>query len=317
MLKKNTPIYTRQASCKKGELFNQTIMKKGFGQHPLKQKGPLSSISKYGGYNKVSAAYYTLVEYEEKGKKIHSLETIPLYLVKDIKKNQDGLKSYLKKQTGKNEFKILVPKIKINSLLKINGFPCHITGKTGDSFVLRPAVQFCCSNDDVLYFKKIIRFNEIRSQRENMGKTIHPYEDLSFRSYVKEELSKKKKTDEIGEDEFYEVLQKKNLEIYDMLLAKHRDSIYSKRPNSTTLDMLIKGRDAFINLKPEDQIKITLEILKLFCTTREAIDLGLIKGKSTAGVTTLGKKISNLDNCILIYQSITGVFEKRINLLKI
>ncbi|WP_253677710.1 Cas9 endonuclease PAM-interacting domain-containing protein [Treponema sp. OMZ 788] len=129
-------------------------MKKGFGQHPLKQKGPLSSISKYGGYNKVSAAYYTLVEYEEKGKKIRSLETIPLYLVKDIKKNQDGLKSYLKKQTGKNEFKILVPKIKINSLLKINGFPCHITGKTGDSFVLRPAVQFCCSNDDVLYFKK-------------------------------------------------------------------------------------------------------------------------------------------------------------------
>ena len=60
-----------------------------------------------------------------------------------------------------------------------------------------------------------------------------------------------------------------------------------------------------------------LEILKLFCTTREAIDLGLIKGKPAAGVATLGKKISNLDNCILIYQSITGIFEKRIDLLKV
>lgn len=188
----------------------------------------------------------------------------------------------------------MVPKIKINSLLKINGFPCHITGKTGDSFVLRPAVQFCCSNDEVLYFKKIIRFNEIRKQREKMGKTISPYEDLSFRSYIKENLYKKTKTDEIGEKEFYDLLQKKNLEIYDMLLTKHKDTIYSKRPNSTTLDMLIKGRDAFINLKPEDQIRVMLEILKLFCTTREAIDLGLIKGKPAAGVATLGKKSQTL-----------------------
>ncbi|MGI5066435.1 type II CRISPR RNA-guided endonuclease Cas9 [Treponema putidum] len=317
MLKRNTPIYTRQAACKKGELFNQTIMKKGLGQHPLKKECPFSNISKYGGYNKVSAAYYTFIEYEEKGNKIRSLETIPLYLEKDIQKSQDGLKGYLIDQLGKKEIKILVPKIKINSLLKINGFPCHITGKTGASFVLRPAVQFCCSNDEVLYFKKIIRFNEIRSQREKMGKTISPYEDLSFRSYIKENLCKKTKNDEIGEKEFYDLLQKKNLEIYDMLLIKHKDTIYSKRPNSTTLDMLIKGRYEFINLKPEDQIRVMLEILKLFCTTREVIDLGLIKGKSAAGVTTLGKKISNLDSCILIYQSITGIFEKRIDLLKI
>ncbi|WP_367618080.1 Cas9 endonuclease PAM-interacting domain-containing protein [Treponema denticola] len=163
----------------------------------------------------------------------------------------------------------------------------------------------------------MIRFNEIRSQREKIGKTISPYEDLSFRSYIKENLCKKTKNDEIGEKEFYDLLQKKNLEIYDMLLTKHKDTIYSKRPNSTTLGMLIKGRYEFINLKPEDQIRVMLEILKLFCTTREAIDLGLIKGKSAAGVTTLGKKISNLDNCILICQSITGIFEKRIDLLKI
>lgn len=317
MLKRNTPIYTRQAACKKGGLFDQTIMKKGLGQHPLKKEGPFSNISKYGGYNKVSAAYYTLIEYEEKGNKIRSLETIPLYLVKDMQKGQDGLKSYLTNLLGKKEIRILIPKIKINSLLKINGFPCHITGKTNDSFLLRPAVQFCCSNDEVLYFKKILRFNEIRSQREKMGKTISPYEDLSFRSYIKENLYKKTKNEEIGEKEFYDLLQKKNLEIYDMLLTKHKDTIYSKRPNSTTLGMLTKGRYEFINLKPKDQIIVMLEILKLFCTTREAIDLGLIKGKPAAGVTTLGKKISNLDNCILIYQSITGIFEKRIDLLKI
>ncbi|UTC98779.1 type II CRISPR RNA-guided endonuclease Cas9 [Treponema denticola] len=317
MLKRNTPIYTRQAACKKGGLFDQTIMKKGLGQHPLKKEGPFSNISKYGGYNKVSAAYYTLIEYEEKENKIRSLETIPLYLVKDIQKSQEKLKSYLTDLLGKKEIKILVPKIKINSLLKINGFPCHITGKTNDSFLLRPAVQFCCSNDEVLYFKKIIRFNEIRSQREKMGKTISPYEDLSFRSYIKENLCKKTKNDEIGEKEFYDLLQKKNLEIYDMLLTKHKDTIYNKRPNSTTLGMLTKGRYEFINLKPKDQIIVMLEILKLFCTTREAIDLGLIKGKPAAGVATLGKKISNLDNCILIYQSITGIFEKRIDLLKV
>ena len=102
-----------------------------------------------------------------------------------------------------------------------------------------------------------------------------------------------------------------------MLLTKHKDTIYSKRPNSTTLGMLIKGRYEFINLKPEDQIKVTLEILKLFCTTRELADLHLIGGNTNSGLARLGKKISNCDNCILICQSITGVFEKRIDLLKI
>ena len=317
MLKRNTPIYTRQAACKKGGLFDQTIMKKGLGQHPLKKEGSFSNISKYGGYNKVSAAYYTLIEYEEKGNKIRSLETIPLYLVKDIQKDQDGLKSYLTDQLGKKEFKIMVPKIKINSLLKINGFPCHITGKTNDSFLLRPAVQFCCSNDEVLYFKKIIRFSEIRSQREKIGKTISPYEDLSFRSYIKENLCKKTKNDEIGEKEFYDLLQKKNLEIYDMLLTKHKDTIYKKRPNSGTIDILVKGKEKFKSLIIENQFEVILEILKLFSATRNVSDLQHIGGSKYSGVAKIGNKISSLDNCILIYQSITGIFEKRIDLLKV
>lgn len=211
----------------------------------------------------------------------------------------------------------MVPKIKINSLLKINGFPCHITGKTNDSFLLRPAVQFCCSNDEVLYFKKIIRFSEIRSQREKIGKTISPYEDLSFRSYIKENLCKKTKNDEIGEKEFYDLLQKKNLEIYDMLLTKHKDTIYKKRPNSATIDILVKGKEKFKSLIIENQFEVILEILKLFSATRNVSDLQHIGGSKYSGVAKIGNKISSLDNCILIYQSITGIFEKRIDLLKV
>ena len=83
------------------------------------------------------------------------------------------------------------------------------------------------------------------------------------------------------------------------------------------LDVLKKGRDAFNKLPLENRLKVLEQILKLFRTVNENCDFTLIGGTQNAGKTRTGKKVSNLDSCILIYQSVTGIFEKKIDLLKI
>ena len=318
VLKKNTPIYTRHSYCKKGGLFDQTVMKKGKGQFPLKAEGALHRIGDYGGYNKVAAAYYTLVEYTEKGKgnPIRSLETIPLYLLSRSKKDKKVIADYLSKQLP-CPYKIIVPRIKVNALLKVNGFPCHITGKTGDMFLLRSAVQFCCNHNDILFFKRILKCNAVRALYEKQKKEFKASDDYTLRMYVKDELRNEKHKTDIGEKDFETSLRNKTVEMYDGLTSRYETSIYRLRPNSAVLDTLKKGRDKFRTLSVEEQLQMLEEVLKLFRTVNENCNFSLIGGKPTAGKTTMGKKLSNLNSCILLSQSVTGIFEKRIDLLKI
>ena len=315
VLKKNTPIYTRHSYCKKGGLFDQTIMKKGKGQFPLKAEGALQRIEDYGGYNKVAAAYYVLVEYTEKGKNVRSLETVPLYLLSRSKKDKKVIADYLSKQL-QCPYKIIIPRIKVNALLKVNGFPCHLTAKNGNTLSLRSAVQFCCKNEDALFFNRILKYNTVMTLYEKQ-KDFKAYDDYTLRMYVKDELRNEKKKTDISENDFETSLRNKTVEMYDGLLRRYETSIYRLRPNSAAFDSLKKGRDKFKALSVEGQLKMLEEVLKLFRTVNENCDFSLIEGVKNAGKMTMGKKVSNRNSCILIYQSVTGIFEKRIDLLKL
>ena len=247
---------------------------------------------------------------------MRSLETIPLYLLSRSKKDKKVIADYLSEQL-QCPYKIIVPRIKVNALLKVNGFPCHITGKTGDMFLLRSAVQFCCNHDDALFFKRILKCNTVKALYEKLKKKFKAYDDYTLRMYVKDELRHEKKKKDIGEKDFETSLGNKTVEMYDGLLRRYETSIYRLRPNSAVLDVLKKGRDAFNKLPLENRLKVLEQILKLFRTVNENCDFTLIGGTQNAGKTRTGKKVSNLDSCILIYQSVTGIFEKKIDLLKI
>jgi len=315
MLAKNTPLYVRHSFCQRGSLFDLTIMKKGKGQFSLKKEGALSSITKYGGYNKVAVSYYVLVEYREKDKIIKSLETVPLYLAADIEKNKDILFDHLNKVLNDKAFKILIPKIKVNTLVYINGFPCHITGKTGERFVVRNAVQFCCNQETTLFLKRILKFNNVKSVYERIKKPFYAYDDYTLRTYVKNEVYGKKAIAVISETEFFKNLDKKLMHLYDYFVDKHKNSIYRKRPNSAVLDVLENGRGRFISLTIEDKLKTIEEILRLFRTVNENCDLENIGGEKKSGKTTMGKNVSNLECCVIVYQSVTGIFERRVDVL--
>lgn len=112
------------------------------------------------------------------------------------------------------------------------------------------------------------------------------------------------------------VTKEKNIALYDELIKKHTQTIYMKRPNSIG-ETLEKGRNQFIQLDQDDQRKVILEILKLTSIGNYVGDLQLIGGSKNAGSMKISIDISKCNQFTLVHQSVTGLFEKTIDLLKL
>ncbi|MCJ0565654.1 type II CRISPR RNA-guided endonuclease Cas9, partial [Enterococcus cecorum] len=122
VIRRNTVLISRMVKEVDGQLFDLTLMKKGKGQVPIKSSDErLTDISKYGGYNKATGAYFAFVKYLRGKKIIKSFEYVPVYLAKKIDNDSKLLQEYLTTEKGLKDVKILVPKILINSLFKYNG----------------------------------------------------------------------------------------------------------------------------------------------------------------------------------------------------
>ena len=105
-----------------------------------------------------------------------------------------------------------------------------------------------------------------------------------------------------------------NIKLYDILLSKHLDTIYAKRPNPVG-EKLETGRSHFLKLDINNQISVLYQILQLSEIGLETANLKLIGESANTGKMLINKEITKANECILIHQSVTGIFEKRINLL--
>jgi CRISPR-associated endonuclease Csn1 len=109
----------------------------------------------------------------------------------------------------------------------------------------------------------------------------------------------------------------KNMELYDELLYKHSSGIFKKRPNSIS-KILSEGRKKFEQLSIDRQIYVLTQILNLslICNSATA-DLREIGGSAKSGVSAINKVITGYSDFTLINQSVTGVYEKEVDLLKV
>ncbi len=124
----------------------------------------------------------------------------------------------------------------------------------------------------------------------------------------------KKKLLEIGSNDG--ITKDQNLELYLELCRKQKDTIYKYRPNNQ-YESLMKAQEKFVKLSCEEQCIILNEILWLLKCKPNAANLSLIGGASQAGKITLNKVITNYDSVIMKNQSVTGLYEQTIDLLKI
>lgn len=288
VMKKNNILFTRYSYEQKGSLFDQMIVKKGKGQFPIKgSDSKLSNIEKYGGFNKVSGAYFMLVEHTKKKNRIRSIEYVPVYLSKKFSINKGENIKYCKEVLQLIEPEILISKIKINTLFNVDGFFMHLTSRQNGQLVFQGANQLCIGYSNEIYLKKVIKY-------------------IERLKIVKGELLI---TEHDG------ITEKGNLEIYDAFLNKLKNTLYNVRLSSQ-VKIIEDGRSNFIKLKKGEQCKLLVSILQLFRCNRVESDLSLIGGGKKVGNLTLSKNISNYKYVKIINQSLTGVFSKEVDLLQ-
>ncbi len=285
MMQKNNIQFTRYAYTVSGGFYDQMPVKKGGGQFPLKTKDArLLNIEQYGGYNKVAGAYFCLVKHTIKNEVQLSLEAIPVIYAKQFEVDQSFRKKYLTEVLKLSNPNLVIKRIKFNSLLELNGIKLHISGRSNNSILSNHSHQLVIKYEWQLYIKLL--------------------DKVVMRNASVEELIK----NGINAD--------KNMALYDIFIDKLAARCYSVKLGKQR-KALLDLRDNFTALSVDNQIKVLLQVLKFFKCNRETSDLRLIDGKGTVGIITFSKSIHKSDSAYLIHQSITGLFEQKIDLLKL
>lgn len=281
-MNKNNIRYTRYSFKQKGGLFDQNILKKGKGQVPIKANDKRSDIDKYGGYNKASATYFSLVKYfDKKGKKVIRFVPINLYNEKEYQQNP------VKYVRGIVEFdcEILIPCVKYNACISVDGFRMHLSAKSGKNLVCKNAEQLIIGYGNEKYIKGIAK---------------------AFQNGLKSDIEKQ-----------YSISKENNLKLYDLLINKIGNSIYKVKYDKLCGDML-SGREKFENLDIKEQFVVLNEILKILHCNAAIGNLKLIDGSGQTGTLCLNSEISNIKgikSIKFINQSVTGLFEQEKELL--
>lgn len=284
VMSRNTPLMTRMNFEGHGAISNATLYSAKTATYdayiPLKSSDiKLNDVKKYGGFTSASTAYFALVESDYKNNKIRTLEAIPIYMQNEIQKNPKALIDFCERKLGLVNPRVVFEKVKMQSLLKINGYYTYISGKTNNQVSLRNAVNLSVNYESINYIHDLETSVSTKSTHRNI--TID-----------------------------------KNIALYDELSQKHLATILRKRPNPVG-EKLKQGREKFIKLSLDDQISVLMQILNLSIIGVTFADLSRIGGAAKSGVMLTSKKISDNFEFKLINQSITGIYEKEVDLLKI
>ena len=164
----------------------------------------------------------------------------------------------------------------------MDGFPLRIRGESGVNLLFKSNVQ-------------------LKTDFES-EETIRKIEKV---------LEKNRK--EIVED--YDKLTDDNLmACYEMYVSKLGNGVFQKRP-SNQARTLTNGLQAFQTLDGLSKCKVLNEIQQLFrCDIDTAADLSSVKGSQDAGRIMINKNTVGKEMKYLINESVTGLFENRVEL---
>ena len=297
MMEKNSPIITKRTYVNHGPISKlNPISPKEFGKAGGKSYLPLKTsdqrlinTERYGGYSDVKGAYFFLVEHTVKKKRIRTIEPVYVYMTEKMS-GKKHLEEYCREQLGYTDPDVRLEKILMNSLLKVNGFNLYLTARTGNSLAVCNAEQLTLDMAKAAYTKTIAKAIEEKASEEYLRK-MH------------------------GKSAAV-ITRENNLELYEALCDKHNKGIYSIKPTSIGA-VIEKGKESFKVLDLVDQVYVLNQILIATQLLNNGVDLSLIGGSSSVGKTRINKNITGNREIKLIDQSVTGLYEREIDLLTI
>ena len=298
---KNNVLFTRMPTEAHGKFFDVQIVPAGQGQLPIKTsderflrqmdpagQGKEKKAFRYGGYNSVKGAYFCLVESKttERTKKGQSEKCVrsiqPVYgMYRELfeRDPQAYLQNVLELE---GETRVLLPKIRFNSLLEIDGSRAHLTGRSGGRLLVNNANQLILSPQKQAYLKRVSKCLE-RAKNEKKEVRVYPFDQLTA---------------------------EQNLALFDELAEKMgKPPFDGLRKNLGT--QVSQGREKFVQLTLEDQCRVLGQLLLLFRCASSRVDLSLVGGASNAGVKRISQMVDPTKaKLCLVHQSITGVYEQ-------
>lgn len=288
------PLVTKRTKEEKGAISDlQLISKKAVDLKnmyiPIKGNNSIlaNNLEKYGAFNKVSGSYFALVSHIVKKKRVRTLETIPVYISKKIK-NKEDLILYFEEKIKLIEPKILIEKIPIKSVFKINSCYYTLRGRTGNDLMYNLDVQLKLGKVETNYIKNIIKFNETGVNRKDKNNN-------------------------------FIITVEYNKSLFEGIINKITNTIFYYRNNKGKENAVLKilDKDKFDNLDLKSQCSAIIKILGYFSNSRDLFDLSDFGGAQLAGILKFGKNIENLEEIKLISKSITGIYEDEIDLKKL
>lgn len=277
-MSRNDILYTEYTYCEKGQLFNETLAKKG-NEKAIALKKNLDPV-KYGGYTTPKTSAFAFIEFDGKKKerKNHIVE-IPVYVVNIAKRESDAVKKYLEERKGYSNVVIKKYPIKKNSLIKMDGYLARLRGANETDIILKNAVQLILNKDLYEIVRKIEKYLEYNSQYQA---------DAKFEGFTMKDLNM----------------------IYEELYLKLKESIFQKRP-AQQMKTLEKGKEAFISIDNlGEKAKVINEIITMFrCDATTVANLKAINGSQNAGSMKVKKNTLTSKSLKVVHQSITGLFE--------
>ena len=284
VMAKNNILFTRYSYEATGGIADQMPVKKGSGQLPLKSSDKrLCDIEKYGGFNKVAGAYFMLVEHTKSDSRIRTIVYVPIHLAKSLNSEEEK-REYCKKEFEMEKPSVRIGKIKIDTLFSLDGFKMHLSGRSENRLLFKNANQLCLNSDSENYCSRIVKYlTRIRDEKKSIELT-----------------------------EYDKITAEENLSLYTELSSKLNNTIYNIK-FARLADYLIEEKENFIGLSPQYQVVLLGKLLHIFQCNSTLSDLSILGGSKSAGLLRIQGKISN-DSLYIINQSITGLFEQKIDL---
>lgn len=300
ILASHSPLVTRQCVEAHGGITRKATIwsaktAEGMGYIPVKMNDSrLQDVTRYGGLTAVAVSGYTLVEYYVKGERYRSLESLPIYLGRSENLTEEQILAYFE-QTIRAEYKgksvenlrICRKMIPAKSLIRYNGMYYYLGGKTNSRIEVSNAVQLCFGQEQMNYLKKV---------EKAVAKDDYEEQDKNQQPVLTKEY---------------------NQGIYVQFMEKMEKTLF-KNLFDVVKKSILNNEEKFECLSIKEQCYLLMQLCKHFCSG-ETADLRLIGGVEKAGKYTISKKISEAKEkeVVLICQSVTGLFQREIDLLTV
>ena len=288
---------TRYAYTNQGAFYDETVYSKEDKAiaAPRKNCVPYNQTDKYGGFKSLKTAYFSVVQSKDKkGNLIKTIEAIPVLIDYQARNNENAITAYLL-SCGLVEPKILVAKLKVKSLVAINGYKVWIAGITGKQILIHNAQQWFVDSKTDLYVKQIAKLLE-KDKNGKLSPNEKNQEKISLISNRNETTLYATRAENRA---FYSsIIEKLNQKTYQGLSAVR-----------SFAEKLSDKQNLFEKLTVFEQCKVLMQICRFMKCNAECADLTLLQDGATCGKLLIGKNITDVDFSI-IHQSPCGLVER-------